>query len=114
MKVMPIRYVRDVEACTRFYTALGLPVTTRQRGGGWVELTASAGVLALHEYATGGHTELSLLADGPLEDVVRALAAAGFPPAEGILDEAFGRSLRVTDPDGVEVQINEHDESLYT
>jgi hypothetical protein len=30
------------------------------------------------------------------------------------MDEAFGRSLVVTDPDGLEIQINEHDHELYT
>jgi len=113
MKVMPIRYVRDVEAAARFYAALGLTVTTRQRGGGWLELTGSGGILALHEAAEGGTAELALLADEPLEDVVRQLRAAGFEPGP-ILDEAYGRSLRLTDPDGVELLVNEHDTSLYT
>lgn len=74
MKVMPIRYVRDVEASTRFYEALGLSTTARQRGGGWVELTGSAGIVALHSSPDGGGAELSLLADEPLEEVVRATA----------------------------------------
>ncbi|MBA3250180.1 MAG: VOC family protein [Geodermatophilaceae bacterium] len=113
MKVMPIRYVRDVEAAARFYAALGLTVTTRQRGGGWLELTGSAGILALHSSDQGGEAELGLLADEPLEDVVRQLRAAGFEPGP-ILDEAYGRSLRLTDPDGVELLVNEHDTSLYT
>jgi len=114
MKVMPIRYVRDIDASIRFYQALGLPVTARQRRGGWVELTGSAGVLALHESPTGGAAELALLCDESLEDVVGRLQAAGFPAAEVILDEAYGRSLRVTDPDGVSVQINENEAELYT
>jgi len=29
------------------------------------------------------------------------------------VDEAFGRSLGATDPDGVRVQVNEHDRELY-
>jgi len=33
MKVMPIRYVRDMATCERFYAALGLTVATRQRNG---------------------------------------------------------------------------------
>jgi len=113
MKVMPIRYVRDVEAAVRFYATLGLAVTTRQRGGGWVELTGSAGLLALHSSADGRQAELALLADEPLEDVVRRLRDAGFEPGP-ILDEAYGRSLRLIDPDGVDLVVNEHDTSLYT
>ena len=42
------------------------------------------------------------------------LAAAGFP--SDIIDESFGRSLRVVDPDGVALQINEamQDDYGYT
>lgn len=113
MKLMPIRYVRDVEAVTRFYQALGLEPSVRQRGGGWVELTAGGGLLALHDCERGGDAEVSFLATEPLEDVVARLVEAGFAP-DGIVDENFGRSVRVLDPDGVWVQINEHDEELYT
>jgi hypothetical protein len=42
-----------------------------------------------------------------------AVAGAGFAPGV-IVDENFGRSLRVVDPDGVAVQVNEHDSALYT
>jgi hypothetical protein len=31
----------------------------------------------------------------------------------GIVDENFGRLLRVTDPDGMVIQVNEHDPELY-
>ena len=41
------------------------------------------------------------------------LRAAGYAP-EPILDESFGRSLRIADPDGVAVQVNENDRALYT
>ena len=38
-----------------------------------------------------------------------AIAEAGnLEVARGIADEAFGRSLVVRDPDGLEIQINEH------
>lgn len=114
MKVMPIRYVRDVGAATRFYEALGLRPGATQRGGGWVEMSGSAGVLALHVASDDGvRTELALLATESLDVVVRRLREAGFE-AGPILDENFGRSMRVTDPDGVSVQINENDEELYT
>lgn len=83
------------------------------RPGSWVELPAAAGLLALHQ-ATGdaGDCELAFEADEPLEAVVARLAAAGYP-AGPILDESLGRSVRVRDPDGVHVQVNENDRSLY-
>jgi hypothetical protein len=41
------------------------------------------------------------------------LRSAGFDPGP-IIDEGFGRSMRVRDPDGVWVQINLFDRELYT
>jgi hypothetical protein len=93
MNVMPIRYCADVAAATRFYRAVGLEVGSRSRPGAWVELPAASGVLAIHE------------ADADV--------AAGFDPGP-ILDEGFGRSMRVRDPEGVWVQINMFDRELYT
>jgi catechol 2,3-dioxygenase-like lactoylglutathione lyase family enzyme len=118
MKVMPIRYVADVAAATRFYTALGLVQGDRSRSGNWTELNAAGGTLALHTVRTAeqdipGRVELSFESAEPLEELVQRLRAAGFEP-DAIVDENFGRSLRVIDPDGVPVQVNEHDRELYT
>lgn len=118
MRVLPIRYCADVAASTRFYRALGLELGAATRPGSWVELPGAAGVLALHQAGSGpgggpGACELAFEADEPLEAVVARLAAAGYP-AGPILDESFGRSVRVQDPDGVPVQVNEADRSLYT
>jgi catechol 2,3-dioxygenase-like lactoylglutathione lyase family enzyme len=114
VKVMPIRYCADVAESTRFYRALGLELGASTRPGGWVELPAAAGLLALHRAAgAAGECELAFEADEPLEAVVARLAAAGYP-AGPILDESYGRSVRVRDPDGVPVQVNENDRSLYT
>jgi catechol 2,3-dioxygenase-like lactoylglutathione lyase family enzyme len=114
MRVMPIRYVRDMEAFERFYRALGLAPDARQRDGGWIELAGSAGVVALHAWdGEPAPPELAFVSDEPLETVAASLAAAGFP-VEALVDEAYGRSLRVRDPEGVLVVINEHNRSLYT
>ena len=114
MRVLPIRYCGDIEASTRFYRALGLELGAATRPGSWVELPAAAGILALHRSAEdAGDCELAFEADEPLEAVVARLADAGFP-AEPIVDESFGRSFRVRDPDGVYVQVNDNDRALYT
>jgi catechol 2,3-dioxygenase-like lactoylglutathione lyase family enzyme len=116
MKVMPIRYTTDVAACARFYGALGLDVDTVSRPGAWAELPAAGGMLALHK-AGGedvGSCELAFESDEPLEAVVERLTAAGYPPSQSIVDESFGRSVRIQDPDGVWVQVNENDRELYT
>jgi hypothetical protein len=35
------------------------------------------------------------------------------PLARGIADEAFGRSIVLQDPNGLQIQVNEHDRELY-
>jgi hypothetical protein len=118
MKVMPIRYVADMSASTRFYAALGLAGGDESRSGNWIELQGSGGLLGLHtarssEQDVPGAVELSFLADEPLEEIAERLSGAGFDSGL-ILDENFGRSLRLVDPDGIAVQVNEHDSTLYT
>ena len=118
MKVMPIRYVADMESSARFYTALGLAARGGSRSGNWAELGAGGGLLALHSVRSSlgdqpGNVELSFETEEPLEAVAKRLIAAGFAP-EAIADESFGRILRIADPDGVMVQVNEHDRELYT
>ena len=114
MRVLPIRYCADVEASIRFYRALGLELGAATRPGSWVEMPAAAGILALHRSTEhAGDCELAFEADEPLEAVAARLAGAGFA-TEPIVDESYGRSLRVRDPDGVYVQVNENDRSLYT
>ncbi len=115
MKVMPIRYARDVRVSAEFYRALGLEVGSVSRPGGWAELSARAGTLALHvaDGTNDGSCELAFEADEPLEAVAARLRSAGFAPGD-IVDESFGRSLQVPDPDGVVVQVNEHERELYT
>lgn len=114
MRLVPIRYTTDVEGMTRFYAALGLSVQATSRPGGWVEMRAP-GTLAIHRTDAGnaGSCELAFEAEQPLEPVVERLRDAGFSP-EGIVDESFGRSVRVRDSDGTWVQINESDRELYT
>lgn len=115
MRVVPIRYTTDVAAAERFYRAVGLATGARSRPGAWVELPAAGGMLALHRAAAddAGRCELAFEADEPLADVAGRLRGAGFEPGP-VIDENFGQSLRVQDPDGVWVQINRHDRDLYT
>lgn len=110
MRVMPIRYVTDVEKSERFYAALGLNVDRRGRTPGWSEMAAQGGLVGLHS-AQGGEpprspdtVELAQVTDEPLEEVAHRLDAAGYQH-EPIADEAFGRFLQVVDPDGLIVQI---------
>jgi uncharacterized glyoxalase superfamily protein PhnB len=58
--------------------------------------------------------ELSLTAHDRLEVIVSRLREAGLTVTNEIADEAFGRSLLIRDPDGLPIQINEHDPELYS
>jgi catechol 2,3-dioxygenase-like lactoylglutathione lyase family enzyme len=121
MRVMAIRYVRDVDAARRFYEALGLTLdfaSRRPRRGGasvWTELagSGSGGNLALHQWDEEiPRISLSFQADEALEVVVQRLREAGYEPATEIVDEAFGRSFTIRDPEGLLIQVNENDYEL--
>ncbi|MBT2363992.1 VOC family protein [Streptomyces sp. ISL-10] len=108
LTVLPIRYVADVEASRDFYSGLGLAVRQEPGAAVWVRLTAAAGAVGLHAAAVSqglppGATELGFATDQPLEEVAQRLERNGYPYE--LVEENFGRSVRVTDPDGVVVQI---------
>lgn len=111
MRVVPVRFTNDPAAMRRFVEALGLTTTIESDGGGWIALSGSGGGVGLHTAAmtdtprSAGETSLSFESDEPLEAVQARLASAGFE--SDVIDESFGRSLRVVDPDGVALQINE-------
>jgi predicted enzyme related to lactoylglutathione lyase len=117
---MPIRYVRDMAAARQFYEALGLTHSFTSRppkhGGPavWTELASAAGGLALHHVTDDslGRVSLSFEAEEPLERVVERMRAAGFEPEGDIVDESFGRSFCIRDPEGLVVQVNENDHEL--
>ncbi|MFJ3728282.1 VOC family protein [Streptomyces sp. NPDC090045] len=112
LTVLPIRYVADVEASREFYAGLGLTVRQEPGAAVWVRLTAAAGALGVHASAVSqgrpsGTTELGFATDEPLEEVAQRLQQRGYPYE--LVEENFGRSIRVTDPDGVVVQIQQID-----
>jgi catechol 2,3-dioxygenase-like lactoylglutathione lyase family enzyme len=109
MILMPIVYVGDMDESVAYYEGLGFDA--RSRSAHWSTLDAGDGaLLALHaaDGDTVGRVELALVADEPLERLVGAM-----PVARGIADEAFGRSLVLRDPNGLQIQVNEHDPELY-
>lgn len=105
MILMPIVYVDDMDVSLAFYARLGFEV--KSRSPMWSELAAGDGAaLALHG-ASGEHVgrvELAMVSEERLERVAELV-----PPHRGIADEAFGRSLILRDPNGLQIQVNEHD-----
>jgi len=115
LTIMPIVYVRDVERAVAFYRLLGFELKAMSRSGKWAELALGDAILALHQAGHGPpQLELSLVSREPLEKLVQRFGEAGISIVRPITDEEFGRSLVIRGPDGLEIQINEHEEGLYT
>lgn len=119
MTLMTIVYVTDMAASTAFYEALGAKASLMNRTRTWAEFRVGDAILALHasgalptERSCG--LDLSFNSTEPLETLAQSFRQAGVPLYREITDEAFGRSLMVKDPDGLLIQINEHDPELYT
>ncbi len=117
MKLVPIVYVTDMERSLAWYRSLLPEAELVSTSPYWSELSlGEAASLALHgieRIDPGTQVELSLATTRPLEQLVADLTAAGITPHRGIADEAFGRSVLFRDPDGLVIQVNEHDVELY-
>ncbi|WP_328392094.1 VOC family protein [Nocardia sp. NBC_00416] len=112
LTALPIRYVADVEESRRFYAGLGLRPGNDTGLSVWTQLDADAGAVGIHDASVSkgrppGAVELGFATDEPLETVATRLREAGYTPE--LVEEDFGRSLRLIDPDGVTIQIQELD-----
>ncbi|WP_326607213.1 VOC family protein [Streptomyces sp. NBC_01799] len=112
LTVLPIRYVADVAASRHFHAGLGLVFQPDVSVDVWAQLAADAGAVGIHDANVSqgrppGTTELGFATDERLEDIAERLARSGYD--YDLVDENFGRSIRVTDPDGVVIQIQEID-----
>ena len=112
MKLMPLVYVTDMNVAVSFYTKLLPASTIVTTSPYWTELNVGGSSLALHISESVDHTEdgmaLSFDAATTLEQVVSLLNEAGIEPSGEICAQPFGRSVTVTDPDGLVIQVNEH------
>lgn len=115
--IRPLRFTADVAAMRAFLETVGLAPRVEGAQGGWVDLMAGRGMVALHDAASSstggkhGDTRLSFEADG-IDQLQGQLVAAGYEDAT-TFDEAYGRVLSVTGPDGVVIWIDERSEDLY-
>lgn len=119
LALMPVVYVHQIAPVVPFYQALGFHIAAGDRAGEWVELRLGSAILMLHrsEHPSSEASrsiELSFVSGEPLEEMLARLAAAGFPTDQPIIDESFGRYVTIQAPDGLTLQINEHDRTLYT
>jgi hypothetical protein len=115
--VCPIRFTDSLPAMRHFLELLGLRPRIESERGGWVDMVAGAGMVALHSAAesasgaTAGETRLGFEADD-----VRLLAArlrrCGVPDAT-VYDEAYGEVLTCTDPLGDAIAVNGRSTDLH-
>jgi hypothetical protein len=115
--VRPVRFTADVAAMRDFLGLLGLAPRVESQRGGWVDLVAGAGMVALHDAAgsaTGGRPgQTNLSFEGADLDALAArLSDAGWHDAT-IWDEAYGRVLSVTDPAGERLWVDGYNDDDY-
>ena len=113
----PVRFTADVRAGQQFAELLGLTSRVESGRGGWVDLVAGGGgMLALHDARTSasrqpsGRTTLSAECDDA-DALAARLTEGGFDAA--VYDEAYGRVLVVTDPNGAQVAVDERTTDLH-
>jgi hypothetical protein len=115
--VRPVRFTDRMDQMRGFLETLGLRARVESERGGWVDMVAGAGMVALHtaeSSTTGGQDgETHLSFEGlDLDTLTNELKAAGFPDAT-VWDEAYGRVLSVTDPLGDQIWVDGYDDDTY-
>jgi hypothetical protein len=115
--VRPVRFTDDVKAMQAFLEALGLRPRIEAEAGGWVDMVAGGGMVALHSAATSvtrtkpGQTSLGFEADD-LPRLAEQLAEAGLEGV-AVYDEAYGQVLSCPDPLGDEIHVDSRSGDLY-
>ena len=115
--VRPVRFTDEVKAMQAFLEALGLRPRIEAEAGGWVDMVAGGGMVALHSAATSatggkpGETTLSFEATD-LTGLEKQLREAGLDDVS-VYDEAYGQVLRCSDPLGNEIHVDGRSGDLY-
>jgi hypothetical protein len=115
--VRPLRFTDDIPAMREFLALLGLTPRVESERGGWLAMVSGAGMVALHDAASStmgarpGQTELAF-EGSDLEALAGRLSDAGWSDAT-IWDEAYGRVLSVTDPDGEQTWVDGYSDDDY-
>lgn len=109
--VQPIWFQPDVDEARAILEALGLRAELVADRGGWVEMHADGGgSIGVHGAEEAGFG-LSFVARD-VDALAVNLTDAEFPAS--VVDEAYGRSLRIPDPDGgADVWVNAVQDDLY-
>jgi len=115
--IRPLRFTDRVAEMRAFLETLGLQARIESEQGGWVDMLAGDGMVALHSAAMSssggkpGQTSLSFEAED-VDELKDRFERAGFPDG-AIWDEAYGRVLKVSGPNGAHIWIDERSDDLY-
>jgi predicted enzyme related to lactoylglutathione lyase len=115
--VRPVRFTDRLAEMQQFLELIGLQPWIESDRGGWADLAAGGGRVALHDAATSdsgglpGQTLLSFEAVN-LASLASRLDEGGVG-AVTVYDEAYGRVLTCTDPDGAVLAVDEVSDDLY-
>jgi catechol 2,3-dioxygenase-like lactoylglutathione lyase family enzyme len=114
VKLELILSVSSVERAAEFYQAIGFELGARGVSHYWAEMTVGNSFIGLHrddqlKTRDSGRVFVMLDAQMPLEMMVDQLQRNAIHLEREIADETFGRSIQVRDPDGMLIQINEHE-----
>jgi hypothetical protein len=115
--IRPLRFSDDIQAMRAFLETLGLRSRIESERGGWVDMVAGRGMVALHDAATSstggkaGDTRLSFEADD-IDELMERLLAAGYQDTN-VWDEAYGRVLSVAVPGNLTIWVDERNDDLY-
>ncbi|MGO1833450.1 MAG: VOC family protein [Actinomycetaceae bacterium] len=115
LAVAPLWMTDEVEGAAALLEALGLARRNASHSGNWVDLVAADGLHAVRANGAGVPTAPSA---GPRLAHPAVVARAELLRRAGggarVIDESYGRSLRIDDPDGgAEIWVNETMRDLY-
>lgn len=124
LSVTPLWFTAETSSAAGTLTALGALPRIESDRGGWTDLRTDCGLVAVHESnsadtapdgpsAPAAWTSLGFEFAGDLDDLVEPLRQAGLEAT--VIDESYGRSLRLPDPDlpTEQIWINEEQRDLY-
>ncbi|GAA2174832.1 hypothetical protein GCM10009784_14780 [Arthrobacter parietis] len=107
LAVMPIWLATNVAAAAKVFSDIGARKRFSSEAGSRVDLTAkNGGLIAVHG-ADKGSTELAFEFSGDVE-----ILQPRIPTATILIDENYGRSLRLPNPDGGEIRVKQRQEDL--
>jgi len=111
VKLQTIVCTTDMESAVGWYSAV-LGSGPVYRSDVWTSFAAGDAYFALHRVEAlpeESRVELSLVAGERLEKIIDRLGAVNLPVERGIQEETFGRSFLLRDPEGLVIQVNEHE-----